>query len=178
MPVGFAARTKVCSCFFVATGEGRGGSQAGRQEGRMRGQGGEGGRRGLKNKCFRERRKERENERPTHPQNSRGIRQCSSRAWDAISGRTRVDSMRFLAAPAQRRRGCARGSCVELMREALSTLPSGLPMIGRTGAFRLWHQHRIGPWVRPLRPETVKIGGPVDMRYSISTQLLVSRRHR
>ena len=39
-------------------------------------------------------------------------------------------------------------------------MPSGLPMIGRTGPFRLWHQHRIGPWVRPLRPESVKIGGP------------------
>ena len=125
----------------------------------------EGGRRRKGGGCFRERRKERENERPTHPQNSRGIRQCSSRAWDAISGRTRVDSMRSLkAAPAQRHRGCARGSCVELMREALSNLPSGLPMIGRTGAFRLWHQHRIGPWVRPLRPESVKIGGLLLIR--------------
>ena len=104
----------------------------------------EGGRRRKGGGCIRERRKERENERPTHPQNSRGIRQCSSRAWDAISGRMRVEFVLSSRGgpPVQMHHGLFRGSCVELMREALSTLPFCLPMIDRTGAFRL--RHNIG----------------------------------
>ena len=109
-------------------------------------EGGRGGEGGWRKKCFRERGKEREacktllgvnmeikegereSERPTHPQNSRGIRPHSSRATDAISGRRRVDFVRLTRSaaslhrpPLQMHHGRSRGSSVELMREALST---------------------------------------------------------